>query len=113
MSSEVTPDYTKRFVDHEITTENCLQLLENVANANSDSDGINHISDIEKGIEAGVLFIICIVSLVGNISLWFIVLGNRALRTNSNKLVLCLSAADILVSMINMPVTIYSIIQVS
>ncbi|XP_071109672.1 melatonin receptor type 1B-A-like [Haliotis cracherodii] len=64
---------------------------------------------VERAIEGGILILILIVALFGNISLWIVILRSRDLRNESNYLVLCLSFADILVSGVNMPVTIFTI----
>ncbi|ELT99889.1 hypothetical protein CAPTEDRAFT_79531, partial [Capitella teleta] len=53
---------------------------------------------------------IALTGLVGNLSLWAIVLSRRALRTASNGLVLCLSGADLLVSAVNVPITTVAVI---
>lgn len=63
----------------------------------------------EQFIEGTVLTVICIVAVVGNISIWIIVLRSRTLRTITNSFLLTLSAFDLLVSLINMPVTILTI----
>ncbi|XP_063404525.1 melatonin receptor type 1C-like [Mytilus trossulus] len=63
----------------------------------------------EQFIEGILLTIICIVAVLGNISIWIIVLRSRALRTITNCFLLVLSAFDLLVSVINIPVTIATI----
>jgi hypothetical protein len=63
----------------------------------------------ERLVELIILCIIILVALIGNISLWIIILSNHQLRTVSNWLVLCLSAADLMVSAINMPVTMFNL----
>ena len=63
----------------------------------------------ERVIEAMVLSVIFVVALSGNILLWIVVLKHRSLRTVSNALVLCLSSADLLVSVFSMPITIATI----
>ena len=75
----------------------------------TDTDTDNTLTSLEKAVEATILSIIAVVAFVGNVSLWIIVLRNRSLHTASNALVLCLSAADVLVSVINMPVTVLTI----
>ena len=60
----------------------------------------------ERIIEALILCAICVISILGNVSLWIIVLRNRTLRTAANALLLCLSTADLLVSVLSMPLTI-------
>ncbi len=68
-------------------------------------------SSTERYIEATVLSLLCVISLVGNISLWVIILTDRSLRTTSNWLILGLSGADILVSSVNMPVTVVTLVS--
>lgn len=62
-------------------------------------------------LEAGILSLIAIVALMGNISLFLIVFRSRCLQKNSSYFTLNLALADILVSAVNMPVTVYTIIQ--
>ncbi|XP_071945610.1 tyramine receptor 1-like [Antedon mediterranea] len=69
------------------------------------------ISTVEKVIEVTVLTIICVTALSGNALLWAVILNTRSLRSTTSALLLCLSSADIMVSVINMPFTIYSIIN--
>ena len=64
----------------------------------------------ERTAEAAVLVTICVTAVIGNISLWIIIVIDKGLRTLCNCFVLCLSGADILVSMVTMPVTVSSII---
>lgn len=58
----------------------------------------------EKFIETFILTAICIAAFGGNTSLWIIVLRDKSLRNSSSTLLLCLSAADWLVSVVNMPI---------
>lgn len=67
------------------------------------------ISPEVKVIEALVLCVIIIVSVVGNTSLWVVVLRSRALRSITSMFILGLSAADLLVAVVNMPLTVYTI----
>ena len=46
----------------------------------------------ERVIEAVVLSVIAATALIGNISLWFVVLRSKQLKTTSNALLLCLSS---------------------
>ena len=64
---------------------------------------------IEQYVEGTILLIICLVAIVGNISIWIIVIRTRPLRTITNSFLLVLSAFDLLVSFINMPVTVLTI----
>ena len=70
----------------------------------------SEISDTERYTEVCVLSVITVLAVVANISLWLVVLGTRSLRAESNNiLLLSLSLADILVSVISMPMTVVSI----
>lgn len=73
-----------------------------------DSSNI-HLAIEERAIEATILLMISTVAIVGNVSLWIIILTTRSLKTPSNALILCLSGSDLMVSSINMPVTAYTI----
>ncbi|XP_033125570.1 dopamine D2-like receptor [Anneissia japonica] len=68
------------------------------------------LSTVEKVIEVTILCMICITALVGNSLLWTVIIKTPSLRSTSSALLLCLSFADIMVSVINMPFTIYAII---
>ena len=62
-------------------------------------------------VEATVLVMICVISVVGNVSLFVVVFtGGKDLRTVSNGLMLNLAFADAIVSVINMPVTVATIL---
>ncbi|CAG2205417.1 unnamed protein product [Mytilus edulis] len=63
----------------------------------------------EQFIEGILLSIICFVAVLGNISIWIIVIRCRALRTVTNCFLLVLSAFDLLVSVVNIPVTVFTI----
>ncbi|XP_077998720.1 G-protein coupled receptor 161-like [Glandiceps talaboti] len=89
--------------------ELCKPRIGNSLNNNGITN-INYISTAEKAIEATLLTLFCLVALVGNILLWLAILRKRSLRTPSNALILCLSSADVLVSIINMPFTIATIV---
>ena len=62
-------------------------------------------------LETVVISIISIVALIGNLSLFIIVYKNKNLRTISNMYNLNLATADILVSLLSMPVTAITIIK--
>ena len=62
-------------------------------------------------IEATVLIFICTTSILGNISLFFVFTRRKILRTISNGFLLNLAFADLLVSMLNMPITVVTIIK--
>lgn len=63
--------------------------------------------DTAAVMESVVLSLICVISLTGNLSLFLIVFyGNKNLRTVSNAFMLNLAFADVIVSIINMPITV-------
>ena len=62
-------------------------------------------------IEALLLVAICALSVVGNTLLFIAFLRRKKLRTISNGYLLNLAFADLLVSVLNMPVTVVSIIE--
>lgn len=66
--------------------------------------------DLERIIEAIYLSTVSLIAITGNVSLWLIITRDKALRSTSNALILCLSAADLCVSSVNMPVTVLTII---
>ena len=59
--------------------------------------------------EAVCLCLVIIVAVAGNISVWIIICKSRDLRTVTNMFILVLSAADFLVSVVNMPLTVYAV----
>ena len=62
-------------------------------------------------IEAFVLIIICAVSIFGNITLFVIFTRRKILRTIANGFLLNLAFADLFVSMLNMPITVVTIVK--
>ena len=62
-------------------------------------------------IEATTLVVICTVSIFGNIILFVILMRRRNLRTISNGFLLNLAFADLLVSVLNMPITVVTIVK--
>ena len=66
---------------------------------------------IISGFEAFSLVIICTVSIIGNTTLFVLLLRSKTLRTTSNGYLLNLAFADLLVSVLNMPVTVVTIIE--
>ena len=60
--------------------------------------------------ETTVLCIICLVALIGNLSLYVIVCKNKDLQTISNLYILNLAAADIMVSVGSIPFTVVTVI---
>lgn len=63
------------------------------------------MGDVTLTAEATILTIICVVALIGNASLFWIVIRKEELRTLLNLFVLNLAAADMLVSFASMPIT--------
>ena len=61
--------------------------------------------------ETTVPSFICLATLIGNGSLFLIVYKDRHLQTITNLFILNLAAADILVSLLSMPVTVVTIIK--
>ena len=61
--------------------------------------------------ETAVLCSICFVALIGNLSLFVVVYRNRNLQTVTNLFILNLAAADVLVSVLSMPITMVTIIK--
>ncbi|XP_041377273.1 melatonin-related receptor-like [Gigantopelta aegis] len=61
--------------------------------------------------EALTLTLVCLLAFFGNLSLWFVIFNTRSLRETSYYIVLVLSVADIFVSAVSMPITIYTIIE--
>ena len=62
-------------------------------------------------IEAFILIIICTASILGNTALFSIFTRRKNLRTISNGFLLNLAFADLLVSVLNMPITVVTIIE--
>lgn len=67
------------------------------------------MSNVTLAVELTVLAIICLVALIANGSLFWIVVRKKELRTMLNFFVLNLAAADMLVSFASMPVTITTV----
>ena len=62
-------------------------------------------------IETTILAIICAISVLGNISLIFVITRRKTLRTISNGFLLNLAFADLFVSVLNMPITMVTIVE--
>ncbi|KAK3104023.1 hypothetical protein FSP39_023728 [Pinctada imbricata] len=81
----------------------------------SDNDSISEESietdSTEMYIEVTILLILCIGAILGNSCMWFIICRSRDLRTVTNAFILGLTTADLLVSLLNMPVTIATIVN--
>ena len=61
--------------------------------------------------ETTVLCLICFAAVIGNVSLFLIIYKNRNIRTITNMYILNLAAADLLISVLSMPVTLVTIIK--
>ena len=70
-----------------------------------------YFSTTELVAEGLVLTAICILAIAGNTCMWIIVIRNKDLRTVTNSFLLTLASADLMVSVINMPVTILTIFR--
>lgn len=75
------------------------------------TDNELYFSTGELVAEGLVLTAICILAITGNTCMWIIVIRNKDLRTVTNSFLLTLAAADLMVSIINMPVTILTIFR--
>ena len=64
-----------------------------------------------SAIESTILVIICTASILGNVTLFFIITRKKTLRTISNGFLLNLASADLLVSVLNMPITVVTIVE--
>lgn len=84
------------------------QTAESLSSPNLLPESITHRSDM-RIYEGLFLICICIFAFSGNTLLCTIILRTRSLRNNSNYLILCLSTSDIVVAVVNMPMTIYAI----
>ena len=56
-----------------------------------------------------VLVFICVMTLTGNLLFWVTIVRYHKLRTSPNMLLLSLSAADLVVAAVNMPITTYTV----
>ena len=66
--------------------------------------------EVSAIIEAVIICLIITVAVSGNISLWIIICKSRDLQTVTNMFILGLSAADLLVSAVNMPLTVSAVV---
>ena len=64
---------------------------------------------VERAVEGVLLIFICILATGGNLALWAVVIRETTSHSSSNFLLLSLSAADLLVAVVNMPMTVYTI----
>ena len=62
-------------------------------------------------IETTFLVFICATSVLGNISIIFVIMRRKTLRTICNAFLLNLVFADLLVSVLNMPITVVTIVE--
>ncbi|XP_072031085.1 D(2)-like dopamine receptor isoform X2 [Amphiura filiformis] len=95
------------------SVQNSATGFQNVTPSTGDaffSPAPHQISLVEKVIETFLLATIWFFAFFGNSLLWMVVFRSKALRTTSNALVLCLSSADVMVAVINLPVTLSTII---
>ena len=79
-------------------------------NTSETAPALEESSEVTEVIEALVLCVIIVTAVVGNISIWIIIVTTMALRTTTNMFILGLSAADLLVSIVNMPLTVVSLL---
>ena len=68
-------------------------------------------SQTDSIIETTILVFICATSVLGNISLIFVIMRRKTLRTICNAFLLNLVFADLLVSVLNMPITVLTIVE--
>jgi len=66
-------------------------------------------SETELYLEGFILICVCVLSVVGNTCMWIIICRSRELRTITNIFILSLTVADLMVSVINMPVTVVTL----
>ncbi|XP_033763657.1 alpha-1D adrenergic receptor-like [Pecten maximus] len=69
----------------------------------------NEFSSVELYIEGVILSIICLLAIGGNTCIWVIICRSKELRTMTNYFILGLTTADWLVSVLNMPVTVFTL----
>ena len=69
------------------------------------------MSAIGTIIETTILVIICTASVLGNITLFVVIIRRKSLRTIANGFLLNLAFADLLVSLLNMPITVVTIVE--
>ena len=62
-------------------------------------------------VEAFILVLICAAAILGNITLFFVFTRRKNLRTIANGFLLNLAFADLLVSVLNMPITVVTIVE--
>ena len=78
-------------------------------NASDTDRSVEESTAATRVIEAFILCVIIVTAVIGNILIWIIILTTRAFRTTTNMFILGLSAADILVCIENMPLTVMSL----
>ena len=78
-------------------------------NASDTDRSVEESTAATRVIEAFILCVIIVTAVIGNILIWIIILTTRAFRTTTNMFILGLSAADILVCIANMPLTVMSL----
>ncbi|XP_062602402.1 octopamine receptor beta-2R-like [Saccostrea cucullata] len=75
------------------------------------NESVLTFSTAELVSEGIILTMICFTAIVGNTCMWIIVIRNKDLRTVTNSFLLTLASADLMVSVVNMPVTILTIFK--
>ncbi len=70
---------------------------------------LHYIPLAERIVETIILSFIWVFAFWGNLLLWIVVFKRQSLKTVTNAMVLCLSAADLLVSIVNLPFTIFTV----
>ena len=77
---------------------------------NITTETVFQISTAEKVFELIVLLSIDLLAFTGNTCLWTVIVRTRQLHSSTNCLVLCLSSADLLISVVNIPSVCYLIV---
>ena len=62
-------------------------------------------------LEGIYLICICFTSFIGNMCLWIIICKDKELKSVTNAFILCLTTADLLVTLVNMPVTAFTLLM--
>ncbi|XP_061176035.1 thyrotropin-releasing hormone receptor-like [Saccostrea echinata] len=94
-----------------ITDRNVNKFENTTILDNKSNDSGLRFSTAELVTEGIILTMICFTAVVGNTCMWIIVIRNKDLRTVTNSFLLTLASADLMVSVVNMPVTILTIFK--
>lgn len=78
-------------------------------NASTTDNSTDTFSLVELYIEGVILNIICLFAIGGNTCIWIIICRSKELHTMTNFFILGLTTADWLVSVFNMPVTVFTL----